>query len=176
MRYFFIFAYGSLVNFDSAERTLHRKLADSDVTLAWLADYTRVWDYKSTVYADSLHKKETAVFLNLRPESSARVNGIVFRVDEDELDSLRKREANYSLVEITGSLTPIFNEPVFAFICSDKAALSDHDTNCVIMQKYIDLVKKGFLDQGGQFYEDYVHTTKSSDYQVVAGDYRFIEE
>ena len=84
MKYFLVFAYGSLVNFSSAERTLQRPLDQSDVIAVWVKDYERVWDYKSTVHSATLEKDVTAIFLNLRSKQGAKVNGLVFRVSEEE--------------------------------------------------------------------------------------------
>ena len=173
MKYFLVFAYGSLVNFSSAERTLQRPLDQSDVIAVWVKDYERVWDYKSTIHSATLEKDVTAIFLNLRSKQGAKVNGLVFRVSEEELDRLKKREANYDFTDITKLVDQDLGAPVYSFICTDAKILAGSDTSCVIMSKYIEMVKDGFSKQSEQFYQDYLKTTLPHSFDVVPGDYTF---
>ena len=94
-------------------------------------------------------------------------------MNEDELQRLRLREAAYDLIDITNAVVPESSEPVYAFICSDKLAIADPDAECVIMQKYVDLVKDGFCTQGDTFYKEYMETTVPFDFKVVEGSYSF---
>src|SRR5688572_12851915 len=96
-----LFGYGSLINLESASRTLKRELVRKDVATAVLRDYKRNWTLWDEVISNDLGQQVKAVFLNVEPQEDSFLNGIVFRVSNDELDYFKIREKNYYCADIT---------------------------------------------------------------------------
>lgn len=122
-----VFGYGSLADVERLERFLGRRLAPEEVVFGRLRGYRRSWNvatdnrldlpgYKMYLDPKTGERPEVYVtFLNLRPvadgsgavsnpevANGAAVNGVAFRVSEDDLDRIRARERNYRLIEVTG--------------------------------------------------------------------------
>ena len=114
-----IFGFGSIVNIESLERTLGRKIVDADYEFTELQNYRREWNvamnnnhsisgYKR--YFHRFHEGEAnsggvvdgyIAFLGLRQCEKSNVNGIIFKVEEDELLALDQREKNYRRVDVS---------------------------------------------------------------------------
>ncbi|HLP64746.1 gamma-glutamylcyclotransferase family protein [Flavobacterium sp.] len=170
----YIFGYGSLVNLESLEKTIKRKLKPNEIHPVTLNGYTRVWNYTAKIFAAELNKEITAVYLNIAPFHNSSLNGIVFEVSDSELELLKKRELFYSLVDITANVKFDGNVKVFTFICYDKQHLTDYDTKCFVMKKYIDIVNSGFESISENFLTEYNKTTQPQPYKVISGDYTFV--
>lgn len=114
-----IFGYGSLAALEPLARWLGRPLEAGDRRWGRLRGFRRAWNvatdnsvdrpgYKA--YLDPSTGERPALqvtFLNLRRRPGAAVNGLAFRVSEEELERVRDRERNYHLTEVTGRLEPL---------------------------------------------------------------------
>jgi cation transport regulator ChaC len=168
-----VFAYGSLINLESAYKTIGRSIGHSDIKAVRLNNYTRIWNYKSRIYSEHLNKEATAVYLNLICTPGKFVNGIVFKVNDEEFEKLKKRESNYDIVDVSKEIG--FNlSPVMAFICADDKYLSTPAEDVIVMEKYIEMVRTGCLEISKIFYEEYLATTKPYTYPTISGNYKFL--
>lgn len=107
-----VFGYGSLVSPDSLSSTLQRDVTVGvDVVEADLFGWGRRWNYGVGGVAVSWDvdgrrvERGTIVALGLVASPDERVNGIIARVDPDELARLDRRERDYDRVDVSGSVT-----------------------------------------------------------------------
>lgn len=174
-----IFGYGSLINLASASRTLQRELVKEDFHVATLHNFQRSWTYWAYVHSALLDKQVKGVFLNIENCKDAKLNGIVFRVDENELEYLKKREKNYDCIDISKDL--IFEnilsdfDLVFTFIGNPTNIIKNSGDDCYIFKKYINIVETGVNMLGDEFSKFFNTTTTSVFTPLVEGDYFFID-
>lgn len=91
-----LFAYGSLLNPDSAERALQRPLAASGLVCAELSGYRLCWTSIQRIAVAGIGELD-ASFLNLRADAPARTPGVLLSIDASEFARLRTREKGYSV-------------------------------------------------------------------------------
>jgi len=175
---YYIFGYGSLVSKESTERTLGRKLEDKTSDFCKLRGYQRVWNYKGRVMIAPDDKMINAVFLNILPSKTEEIiNGFLFKVDQLELENLKKRELNYECIDVTNEIfdhsISLDKQKVFTFSCTDKQHLSnDGDQDCFVLKKYDLLVKEAFKKVSEDYYKQYEQTTLAHSYGFVIGSYK----
>lgn len=94
-----VFCYGSMLNFESASRSLGRLVSRGDYHVAWLPHYCRAWQVAVPVVLDPKQRPELvrALFLDLRsdPNSDPGCVGAVLHVTDVELHALDRREKQY---------------------------------------------------------------------------------
>lgn len=155
-----IFGFGSLINTDSLRRTAPNV---SDIRPAIVKGFRRefnLWDSISGWREEHL-KGIPYCALDIRNDSDeqAKVNGVVFAVDEDELSSLIKREREYRLVETTAydfkTDEPIGTCMLFS-ACKDNGKYA-HGSPTQI--KYLGVCLEGAKRYGEEFYKTFLETT-----------------
>lgn len=169
----FIFGYGSLINIESLQKTINRKLQANEIFPVQLNGFTRIWNYKAKVFSTKLNKEIDAVYLNIAPFHDSFINGIVFEVNEEELELLKKRERYYSMVEVTPHIKFDQNAKIYTFICYDRLHLAAFHTPCYVLQKYINIVEEGCTNISPNFKTVYDLTTQNIPFEVLEGDYQF---
>lgn len=108
-----IFAYGSLVSPVSLATTIGRTIESGQGRhVAELAGYGRRWNYGSkTLRGDWTDDDGTEVVgglvvsLGVAAAADESINGVVFAVDDTELDDLDWRERAYDRVDVTERIT-----------------------------------------------------------------------
>lgn len=60
-----VFAYGSLINLQSAYKTIGRLVTPAEIKAVRLKNYSRIWNYKSRIFSSHLNTEATAVYLNI---------------------------------------------------------------------------------------------------------------
>ena len=98
----FVLGYGSLLNLESAGKTLGRLVRPEDVVPVEVEDHLRLWNLVAPVQLiERGNEWVNAVFLDLQPRPGYRANGILIEVSPAELDNLDIREQNYTRLDIS---------------------------------------------------------------------------
>ncbi|RLJ19374.1 hypothetical protein DJ030_07065 [bacterium endosymbiont of Escarpia laminata] len=176
-----IFAYGSLINLDSASKAVGYSVNKSDVISAKLTGFKRTWDLVDTVYSNSLCKNVNAVFLNLTASTGMFVNGILISIKEKELSSIAKREKNYDIVDVSskvyfsecGCKQQYPHKNIYTAIAKEQFKIAN-ENNTFFLDEYEKLVMKGVVSFGKQFLEEYLNTTETSNLKKLNGHYEFV--
>jgi hypothetical protein len=171
-----LFAFGSLVDPASGERTLGRRVELVAVTR--LPGWRRRW---STV-RDNLASEKTFVRrsdgglfghvlgLNLEPaeEGDEAPNGALLALSEEELLRLDVREMRYDRIEITEHLDlPPGLDRVFAYTAKPAHHAPKPPDDAVIIASYLDAVDAAFAALGAAEHELYLATTGPPPVPVV---------
>lgn len=174
-----LFGYGSLINLESASRTLKRKLEKQDVYVATLQNYIRDWNITDDVYTVELSRKVKGVFLNIVPLEASHLNGILSAVTDDELSMMKVREKNYHCVDVTGLIAcknaPFTNHRVVTFVGKPENIVSSNEADCYVFDQYVKKVMKGVDDFGEAFTHEFNQTTKPHSLPILQGDYQFVD-
>lgn len=174
-----LFGYGSLINLESASRTLKRTLSVNDVTTAMLTGYERSWSLWDNALADSLERAVKGVFLNVMPAADASLNGVVIDVSDDEMGYFLLREKNYDCTDITDRL--ILDKDIatdfkaFTFVGKKDYLAIAPAAEYYIFSRYIDIVNTGVKAFGDEFANMYDNTTRPAQFPIIPGTYSFIE-
>ena len=94
----YVFGYGSLMNPESAARTLQRVPSREELVPARLPGWQRKWQIAGSGLLGEEEEPRTLVFLDIVPAEKGRVmNGILLRVENaEELARLDQRERHYN--------------------------------------------------------------------------------
>jgi hypothetical protein len=171
-----LFAYGSLVDPASAERTLGRP-----VELAALARLTG-WRRRWSTVRDNLTSEKTfarrsdgelvghVIGLNLEPaeEGDEAPNGALLALDVAELRRLDVREMRYDRIEVTGQLElPPGLDRVFAYRAKPAHHAPEPPDDAVAIASYVEAVEAAFAALGEAERELYLATTGPPPVEVV---------
>jgi cation transport regulator ChaC len=171
-----LFAYGSLVNPESAARTLGRPVE--------LAALTRLrgWRRRWSTMRDNLASEKTfarrsdgelfghVVGLNLEPAEDAddAPNGALIAVSEEELRRLDVREMRYDRVEVTEQLElPAGLDRVFAYRAKRAHFAPEPPDDAVTIASYVEAVEAAFAALGEAELRLYLATTGPPPVEVV---------
>jgi hypothetical protein len=178
----YIFGYGSLINLESASRTLKRTLERQDVFTVHLKGYLRCWNLFDDVFSNAKSKDVKAVFLNIVKSESSVINGIILPVNEHELDYFKTREKNYDCVDVSQQIVNsddkkiIGKIKVYTFVGKPSCLTENSpDFDYFIFQKYINIVEKGVKSFDANFWNLYNETTIPFEFPILEGDYQFID-
>jgi hypothetical protein len=174
-----LFGYGSLINLESASRTLKRKVEKQDVYVAALHNYSRDWSIADDVYAMELFRKVKGIFLNIVPKEASHLNGIICAVTENELSMMKVREKNYDCIDVTNLIVckniSFTNHRVVTFVGKVENIVSSHENDCYVFDQYVKKVMKGVDDFGKVFYQEFIRTTTPHLLPILQGDYQFVD-
>lgn len=155
-----LFGYGSLASPTSLAATIGRD-PGPDVRVAHVNGYGRRWNYGSIVLrGDWVHdgvevSGGLVVSLGIAAAADESCNGVVFRVDADELARLDWRERDYERVDIT-DITAIegdpFDAPIEVYVprpsAIERYERARDDGRAAIRRTYWDLVRDAFAALG----------------------------
>jgi hypothetical protein len=170
----FIFGYGSLINRESAERTLKRHVSFNN---AILLDYRRDWSARCAVKVNG--QSINAAFLNIKRRPGSYVNGVCFEISEDELESMKRREKNYTCIEVSRNNLLIQPKLGIAQEYNSRSSIQTFIYNHEVSDKEILLtvykkkVLDGCLAMGNDFLIRYLATTDQTENESIDGDYIF---
>ncbi len=170
----FVLGYGSLLNLESAGKTLGRLVRPEDVVPVEVEDHLRLWNLVAPVQLiERGNEWVNAVFLDLQPRPGYRANGILIEVSPAELDNLDIREQNYTRLDISAKTADRPDHgTVFAYVGKPEffAACFEHTA---ILGRYVEIVEVGLRTWGQRFTDRYQETTQAHDFSIVDGPYRF---
>ena len=179
----YVLGYGSLMNVESASRTLKREIKLSDLIQVNLLGYARVWTVKDKIYSEKLAKRVDAVFLNIEKSSNfgQGINCILIKITQAELEKIKIREKNYNCIDVSNSVKPKQDKSIdpsskiFAFIGKDTSKIKKKDPNLFIMGMYIKMVLTACRNLGVNFLQEFKNTTQIARFKVIDGNYVFVE-
>ncbi|MCZ4305882.1 gamma-glutamylcyclotransferase [Zoogloeaceae bacterium G21618-S1] len=178
----YVFGFGSLVDPASFSRTIGRDAwLVEDFPLATLEGYKRVWGvamdnrvslpgYKHYVRADAPDSVPAVhvCFLDVAPDASQQVVGVLVAVSEDEFARLKQRERNYEAVDVTAAIVhPPLDGRVFAFMgLAEAKARFDAGRaagTLVINTAYQTQVECAYRSRGKVAFDNYREATEIPD-------------
>lgn len=180
-----VFGYGSLVDPRSLARTIDRlAVVGDDAFEADLAGYGRRWNYGTMAVGESVQepgREWTIVALGVTVAADESVNGLIARVDADELAALDRRERNYDQVDVTDRITVgsgVQVGRVVTFVPRPEPVArfeqARADGLAAISKRYWDLVDAAFAALGPEQVERYRATTPDAGIPVVELHERFV--
>jgi hypothetical protein len=171
----YLFGYGSLINLQSAQKSFKRKLKQSDLIPVYLKGYVKVWNSIEAIKFDDLVERK-GVFLNLKEEKHKKTNGVIIKVDDEELENLKLREKNYTCIEIDKQQIENLHldEDIITFITQreDKIA-KEGDKDCFIPQKYIEILTSSYPSYSDEFVKAFQSSILPFPFVVKEGKYSF---
>ena len=173
----FIFGYGSLINLESAAKTLGRIISDNQVLIVDAKNFSRLWRLVIKVIVNGkLKKPVNAVFLDIANQRGKESNGIVIEVTIDELKKLDIREQHYRRIDITRYIHPQIQDGKVYSYQGEPEFFAENFTNPVVLTQYLNLVDKGVRHWGKDFSNKFEATTQPFNFQMVDGMYKFYNE
>lgn len=165
-----VFGYGSLVSPDSLRTTLARGVPPADRRVAHLTGFARRWNYGSQrLRGDWEHDGRSVaggVVISLGlVEADDECNGVVFRVDADELLRLDRRESDYDRTDVTAHIR-VDGDPIAGTIVTyvpRPSAIARYEEaraarRAAVRRDYWDLVHRAFADLGSRHHDALTRT------------------
>ena len=121
-----VLGIGSIVAKKSAEITIGREISKDDFHPVKVQGYSRQWTAAGGEIKYYQKEKEFPgyiTYLNMVRDDSASFNGIVFPLSQEELKSLKKREHNYDMIDVSASIVSdvTIEGTVYGFSASDAS-------------------------------------------------------
>jgi len=175
----YVFGYGSLVNVESASRTLRRSLTVEELIPAYLLGYKRSWGVIDRVRSHKLEREISGVFLSIQPDQYARTLGAIIKVNDDEMSRLLLRERSYDCHEIGALITPFEEslpnlDKILTFVARENRRAIPGDPDSFVLAKYQSIVDNGCIALGADFTRSFRDTTQSPAFPILEGDYDFV--
>jgi len=109
------------------------------------------------------------------------LNGVLIKINEEELENLRIREKNYDTAEVS-SLIKFMNEvsidpasKAFTFVGKDDFKINQANEDSFIMNRYVEIVLTACASLGESFRREYDETTEPAQFRVIDGNYSFVD-
>jgi cation transport regulator ChaC len=176
-----VFGYGSLLSRSSLQRTLQRPY-DGPFVPCVLAGWRRSWDVampNQSYYALQGPARlipRHILYLNIRPESTSFVNGVVFVVTAAELAALDAREWIYDRRVVTGALraVQVTGGEAFAYVAKPQHVLRDVSSPDVaaVRASYLAVVASGLESFDGAFRREFERSSDAVPRHLVIDDRR----
>jgi len=171
----YLFGYGSLINITSAQKSFKRKLKQEDLIPVSIKGYKKIWNAIEYIqFADNI--KINGVFLNLEKNDFNKTNGVLIKITDEELKTLKIREKNYACITIKAKDVEGYclNEDVIAFMTIKKDRIATNTTkNCFIASKYIDILTSSFNVYSDDFVLEYQKCLSTFPFALKTGTYSF---
>lgn len=171
-----IFGYGSLINWDSAGRTVGMNALQS-MTPVIAFGFKRLFNYKASNVSNwgtNLPSNERAM-LNIIPMTTFNqiINGVVMEVSHEDLRELVRREKGYDLVpmlvadwgEVISQNPHIKIKVAYTFLVPDemRSNIDYTHTKYYPVRGYLHAVEKGAADYGPKYLDFWKDTTYLGD-------------
>lgn len=176
----YVFAYGSLLQPDSAAKTLGRPVELADYVPVRVQGWTRTWTVADRVRCTGDGREHLARFLDLAPGDGASVAGALIRVTPDELRRLQRRERNYRMEEITADCRVVHGRPlaeggrrhtrIVTFVGLPAHRVGDGVG--VVPQRYLALLERAAQFHGAWLAEEFARTPPPA-LPRLEGEYTF---
>ncbi len=172
-----LFAYGSLVNPESAAHTLQRPVSPSGPFRlhGWLRRWSTVRDNLRSEKTFALaggELPEHFLGLNLEPApgDAAPPNGVLIELTEDELLRLDLREMRYERAEVTASLESSGFDRIFTYTARAEHFAPQPPPGAAIIASYVSAVESAFDSLGPGQRRLYIETTEEPPVDVVEAE------
>jgi gamma-glutamylcyclotransferase (GGCT)/AIG2-like uncharacterized protein YtfP len=178
-----VFAYGSLLNIRSFERTLGRRY-NAQRIVAIAAGWRRAW---TAVMPNEGYFEQTSTgrlmperirYLNLRQCADSDLNGVLYQLDEQELKLLDARELGYDRIVVDWALPDTSSRgQAYLYVASPEwvCEQSQPRSSAAVRKTYVDAVEEGVESLGAGFRAGYDASTEPLDpasiiYDELDGD------
>lgn len=178
-----LFAYGTLISQTTLERTLEHPYERSSYEVH-LIGYEREWKcdphWRSgdpPVYAHILRGTDSVPVLgqaqlDRSPKEDGRINGILYLLTGEELDSLDRWEQDYQRVEVTEEIEEfrIRGAKVYAYVLLREptpSSAEEEEGICILQKAILDWITSACDSRGLAFREECDRTTRPSEYEIV---------
>ncbi len=159
-----LFGYGSLISIESLERTLGHRY-EGPFVVCTLEGWRRAWDVampNHTFFTETSSGRmypEFILYLNVRPEPKTLLNGILFVVNQSELEAFDRREWIYTREDVTSKIrgADISGGKAYVYVGKADHLLSGVDSpkRAAVRASYLDMLEAGFKALGGAFRADF---------------------
>lgn len=169
MRHYTIFGFGSLINTES----LRSSAPNAQPKPAYITGFRRsfnLWDPSgfTTTNLDVAGTPFCALDISKVSDVSARVNGVVFSVDETAFKELQAREYEYKLIK-TICYDYVSQEPLgTCMVYSANKNNGTYDFESKAQRRYLDVCLDGAKEYGKTFYNEFLDTTFIGDTPLSA--------
>lgn len=171
----YIFGYGSLLNKPSAENALKRTLQPGQIIPIVMTGYRRVWRAKEDIWFETISAQKIGLFLDLEQNDKYHVIGVIIKVDEIELEQLKRREKNYNFIDVSSHFNNLDYGKIFTSMSKEENRLRPDDKGVFIPEEYIKMVESGCAQISKDFLNEYLLTTEKSQIPKLPGKYHFVD-
>lgn len=173
----YVFGYGSLINLESAEKTLGRMVNRHTVLVVDARSYSRLWRVVVPVVVHGYSQKPVnGVFLDIEEQSGKATNGILIAVNDTELANLDAREKHYNRIDITERISPPVGDGIVFAYQGKPEFFATHFPDTKILNNYLSLIHKGVRAWGKEFSYKFDATTQPHSFEVIDGVYQFCDK
>ena len=171
----YVFGYGSLMNLQSIQKTVSRRVAREELQPAVLNDFVRKWDLLEWIkFVDEPSAGIVpAVFLDVVRQLGRQTNGILLSLTEDELTKMDGREKNYDRVNVSSLIAPRVGGDVFTYI--GKEIHTRPTPEICVPADYEALVLAGVHEWGVDFEAHFHQSTLPHNFPRRSGHYVFAD-
>lgn len=172
-----IFGYGSLMLLEALENPLYTgpfiQAELSGFKRTWSALYPNLEQWEFEDDSGNTFVPKSITYLNIEPCSNCKVNGMLFIISENELNSYDYREDSYNRIKINDSLLNIsvLGGNAYAYTAKPKNHFptnkntSNHDT--IITQHYVEIIEEALDILGKKFTQEYDNSSQPLPSQLV---------
>ena len=176
-----LFGYGSLISKKSLEMTLDHPYAGPFVACA-LVGWYRTWD---VAMPNELFFAETPpgrlypdhiLYLNVMRKPGSLLNGVLFVVNESELNAMDRREWIYSRQDVSEDVrsATVRGGRVHVYVGKPEHLMSDVKSprRAAVRRSYLDILERGFGDLGQTFRTEYERSSDPPPTHLIIDDQR----
>lgn len=172
----YLFGFGSLINLVSAQKSFKRVLTQDDLIPVKIKGYERVWNAIESIQFGE--KKVNGVFLNIQKNENSILDGVVIEISQEELETLKLREKNYSCITIKSKdiLNKNFKSDLIAFMTTNEKKLAKiGDLNTFIPSKYVHIIKEALNNYDDDFAKGFKKSLENYPFNLKEGSYIFTD-
>ena len=118
-----------------------------------------------------MQEPEHILALNIRKNTAAGVNGIIFDATPEDIAQLDGRETHYERVEVTKDIAGEHSFDIIYTYIGKSKYLATPDVAAIIPQSYVHTVKAGFDSIHMTAYESFLSSTMPSNFAVTPTEY-----
>jgi cation transport regulator ChaC len=177
-----VFAYGSLISQASMEQSLGHEYERPSYEVH-LNGYEREWRcvrrWRSGPRRIDAHLVRGtdnvpilgAAELDLSPKDEGRINGILYLLTGEELESIDQREYGYQRVDVTDEIEEfrIRGARVYVYVSAPSSTPSpaEEEGVCILIRQFLELVTSAGDSRGTAFREEFDRTTRPCEHEIV---------
>ena len=176
-----LFGYGSLICLESLEHTLGHAYRGPLVVCA-LEGWRRAWDVampNETYFTETPSRRmvpDNILYLNISPERGSLLNGVLFVVNQPELEAFDRREWIYTREEVTSQVrgASIPSGEAYVYVGKPEYVMSRVGTpkRAAIRASYLKILEAGFARLGATFRTAYEASSDPVPSHLIIDDRR----
>ena len=169
----YLFAYGSLINITSAQKSFKRVLKQEDLIPVCILGFEKVWNSIENIKFEEV--AVNGVFLNLKENPNTSTSGVLIKITDEEFELVKLREKNYSQITIKAENADIpLDSDIVAFMTTNEEKIAKKDDeSCFIPAKYIEILTSSFTSYSDAFVNEYKKCLKDYPFSLKEGKYTF---